>query len=59
MGGDGYAREGVAALYSALWDAQVRSKAIHARSEKPRRWPSEGCVASAGWFLDSMDGALL
>lgn len=57
MGGEGYARDRAESSNSALWGAQVRSKAIRARSEMPRRWPSETGGTSTGMLLGSMRGS--
>lgn len=59
MGGEGYARDRAELSNSALLGAQVRSKAIRARSEIPRRWPRETGGASTGRLLGSMREARL
>lgn len=59
MGGEGYARDRAESSNSALLGAQVRSKAIRARSETPRRWPSGTGGSSTRRLLGSMGGAIV
>ena len=59
MGGEGYARDRAMASCSALSGAQVRSKAICARSVMPRRWPRGIEVVSKRGLLVTMRGEVL
>lgn len=49
MGGEGYARDEQELSCSALFGAQLRSSAKRARSDMPRRWPSEGGFVVIYW----------